>query len=305
MKARNLHKLFIFVLILWSAVISKTKVQAQDSTVSPTVLGVRYFLPENKVPYIEVSTKKKVGKKFEPVTGIHVNVYFNEASASYLLGNIVTGKTGEGRVALPASFKSTWDSLNEFKFLAVADSSAGSESLSTDVTIKKAILVIDTASADGVRTVTAQLKEKKGNEWVAVSGVEIKLGIKRLLSNLSVDDAETYTADSSGMASSEFKRDSIPGDEKGGLVLIAKVEDNDSYGNLVVQIAAPWGKATQAQTNFWHRTLWSTGNRAPIWLLFIAFSIIIGVWGTILYIIRQLIRMRKMGKEFEKGLAIS
>lgn len=303
MKQKSLHKLFIFILILWSTVISKTKVQAQDSTVSPTVLGVRYFLPENKVPYIEVSTKKKVGKKFEPITGIHVNVYFNEASAGNLLGNIVTGKTGEGRVALTASFKSAWDSFNEFKFIAVADSSTGNEALSTDMTIKKAILVIDTASADGVRTVTAQLKEKKGNEWVAVKEIEMKMGIKRLLSNLSVGDAETYTSDSTGLASAEFKRDSIPGDDKGNLVLVAKVDDNDSYGNLVVQMQAPWGKAVKEESNFWHRTLWSTGNRAPIWLLFIALSIIVGVWATLIYLIRQLFKIRKMGKEFEKGLA--
>lgn len=298
MKVNYHHKLIIILFILAGTTISK--IQAQDSAAATTVLSLRYFLPENKVPYIEVNTKKKVGRIFEPVKGIAVNVYFNEASERNLLGKITTASNGIGKVAIPASFKAAWDSLTEVKFLAVSDSAKGQESLSSDVTIKKAILVLDTASADGVRTVTAQLKEKKGNEWVAVKEIEMKVGIKRLGGNLTVGDADTYTSDSTGLASAEYKRDSLAGDEKGNLVLIAKVEDNDTYGNLVVEKSVPWGKAVQADTHFWHRTLWSTGNRAPIWLLFIAFSIIVGVWSTIIYLIRQVIKIKKIGKEYDR-----
>lgn len=276
---------------------------AQDSTASPTLLGIRYFLPENKVPYVEISTRKKVGRKFEPVKGIPVNVYFNEASAANLLGKIVTGPQGVGRVALPASLKESWDSMDEFKFLAVSDSTPGEEPLSGDLTIKKAILVIDTSSADGIRSVTAQLKEKKGNEWVPVKEIEMKLGIKRILGNLTAGEAETYTSDSTGTAIAEFKRDSIPGDDKGNIFLVARVEDNDVYGNLVVEKSVPWGKAVQADTHFWHRTLWSTGDRAPGWLLFLALSIIMGVWGVVIYLVRQLFKIKKMGREYDRKLS--
>lgn len=298
MKVNYHHKLIIILFFLAGTTISK--IQAQDSAAATTILSLRYFLPENKVPYIEVNTKKKVGRIFEPVKGIAVNVYFNEASERNLLGKITTASNGIGKVAIPASFKAAWDSLTEVKFLAVSDSAKGQESLSSDVTIKKAILLLDTASADGVRTVTAQLKEKKGNEWVAVKEIEMKVGIKRLGGNLTVGDADTYTSDSTGLANAEYKRDSLAGDEKGNLVLIAKVEDNDTYGNLVVEKSVPWGKAVQADTHFWHRTLWSTGNRAPIWLLFIAFSIIVGVWSTIIYLIRQVIKIKKIGKEYDR-----
>jgi hypothetical protein len=294
MKANNHHKLFILFLFLLGAAI--TKASAQDSAAAEPILSVRYFLPENKVPYLELNTKKKVGRKFEPITGISVNVYFNEEAEQNLLGKITTGSTGLGRLAFPASFKATWDSLNEFKFVAVSEATKGVESLSSDIAIKKAILVIDTTVEDGARTMTAQLKEKIGEEWVAVKEIEMKLGIKRLLGNLSVGDAETYTSDSTGIASAGFLRDSMPGDKKGNLILVARVEDNDTYGNLVEEKSVPWGKALQAENNFWHRTLWSTGNRAPVWLLFIAISIIAGVWGTIFYLVR--FKIKKMGKEY-------
>jgi hypothetical protein len=301
MKANFHHKIIAILLLLLSTGIFKTN--AQDSVATPTILGLRYFLPENKVPYLEVSTKKKVGRKFEPVNSIPVKVYFGDATENNLLGKIVTGKEGLGRVAIPASFKAAWDSLNEFTFNAESVPAKSEESLTTDLTIKKAKLTIDTStSEEGVRMVTAQLKEKKGNEWIPVKEIEMKLGIKRMLGNLTVGEAETYTSDSSGLASAEFKRDSIPGDLKGNLVLVARVEDNDTYGNHVVEKSVPWGKAVQAESHFWHRTLWSTGNRAPVWLLFIALSIIIGVWGTIFYLVKQLLKIRKMGKELDSTL---
>lgn len=301
MKKNFHHKIFIIFLLVIGITIHKTN--AQDSAeVAPTILSLRYFLPENKIPYIIVNTKKKVGRIFEPVKNITVNVYFNEASENNLLGKIITAGNGEGRVAFPDSFKTTWDSINEFKFVAESVPAKGEELISTDLTVKKAILVIDTLNDGESKTVTAQLKEKTGDEWVAVKEIEMKLGVKRMLENLTVGDAETYTSDSSGTANAVFIRDSLPGDNKGNIILVAKVEENDTYGNLIVEKQVPWGKPVIAESHFWHRTLWSTGNRAPIWLLFIALSIIVGVWGTFIYLIMQLLKMKRMGKEYERNI---
>jgi hypothetical protein len=297
MKKNNHHKLLIILLLL----LAFGKLQAQDSVeLSPTILSLRYFLPENKVPYIIVNTKKKVGRKFEPVKNISVNVFYNEATENNLLGEITTAENGEGRIAFPPSFKNTWDSLIEFKFVAASVPAKGEAVLEADLTIKKAILVVDTLVDAEARTVTAQLKEKVGNEWVAVKEIEMKLGLKRSLGNLTVGDAETFTSDSTGTASAAFIRDSMPGDEKGNLVLVARVEDNDIYGNLVVEKSVPWGVKEKTAEHFWHRTLWSTGNRAPVWLLFLALSIIIGVWGTLFYLVKQLLKIKKMGKAYEQ-----
>jgi hypothetical protein len=297
MKKNNHHKLLIILLLL----LAFGKLQAQDSVeLSPTILSLRYFLPENKVPYIIVNTKKKVGRKFEPVKNISVNVFYYEATENNLLGKITTAENGEGRIAFPPSFKNTWDPVNEFKFVAASVPAKGEAALEADLTIKKAILVVDTLVDAEARTVTAQLKEKVGNEWVAVKEIEMKLGLKRSLGNLTVGDAETFTSDSTGTASAAFIRDSMSGDEKGNLVLVARVEDNDIYGNLVVEKSVPWGVKEKTTEHFWHRTLWSTGNRAPVWLLFLALSIIIGVWGTLFYLVKQLLKIKKMGKAYEQ-----
>ena len=271
-------------------------IQAQDPVVSTTQLSISYFLPANKVPYLEVNTKKKVGRKFEPVKNISVAIYFNEAEPNNLLGKVITDSIGKGRIGLPPSFKNIWDSLNEFKFLAQSEPPSGQEALSADITIKKAILTVDTTSADGTRMVTAELKEKNGNDWVPVKDIDMKLGVKRMDGNLSVGDKDFYTSDSTGVSSAEFKRDSIPGDQKGIITLVAEVDDNDTYGNLMTEKTVDWGKAIVPQKDFFaQRTLWSIRSEAPIWLLFAVWSIVIGIWGTIIYLAFQILKIKKLG----------
>lgn len=296
MKAHRYHKYIIIIVFLFGT--SIYRIMAQDSVVSKTELSISYFLPVSNVPYLQVTSKKKVGRKFEPVKNIPVSIYFNEAEPANLLGKVITDAGGKGRIGIPASFKNTWDSLNEFKFVAQSDSSAGQESLTADITIKKAILTVDTTSEaeDGTRMVTAQLKEKNGNDWVAVKDVDMKLSIKRMLGNLSVGDEETYTSDSTGTSSAEFKKDSIPGDRKGNIILVAEVNDNDTYGNLIAEKTVNWGAAVKPAKNFFEqRTLWSTRFETPIWLLIAAYSIGIGVWCVIIYLIWQIVKIKRLG----------
>ena len=144
--------------------------------------------------------------------------------------------------------------------------------------------------------VTAELKEKNGNDWVPVKDIDMKLAVKRMDGNLSVGDKDFYTSDSTGVSSTEFKRDSIPGDQKGIITLVAEVDDNDTYGNLVTEKTVDWGKAIAPQKDFFaQRTLWSIRSEAPIWLLFAVWSIVIGIWGTIIYLVFQILKIKKLG----------
>ena len=82
---------------------------------------------------------------------------------------------------------------------------------------------------------------------------------------LSAGDEATYTTDSTGEVTAEFKKDSLPGDEKGNIVLAAVVEDNDQYGNLQVEKTVSWGVPFNPDNSFFNqRALWSTRSRTPI-----------------------------------------
>ena len=56
---------------------------AQDSTKNEKKelqLNVSYYQPQNNIPYVLVTTKTKVDRKFIGVKDLKVNVYLNEAS---------------------------------------------------------------------------------------------------------------------------------------------------------------------------------------------------------------------------------
>ena len=101
---------------------------------------------------------------------------------------------------------------------------------------------------------------------------------------------------STGIVSVEFKRDSLPGDIKGNFILAAKVEDNDQFGNLLVEKTVPWGVTLKPDQSFFNqRTLWSTRFRTPLWLMLMAYSIVIAVWGNIIYLVLQIVKIKKLG----------
>ena len=207
-----------------------------------------------------------------------------------------SGKNGKAKSFLPPSLKAAWDANPLHTFIAVAEGKE-EEQPATELEITKAKIQIDTVSEEGARSITVQVMKYENSEWVPANEVEMKVGIQRHGGILSAGDEEIYTTDSSGIATVELKKDSLPGDQNGNIILVAKVEDNDLFGNLLVEKTVPWGVALRSNNSFFdQRTLWTTRFRTPIWLLFMAWSIVIGVWGTIFYLIVQIVRIKKLGK---------
>ena len=272
---------------------------AQDTTNNEKKelqLNVSYYQPSNNIPYLLVTTKTKVERKFIGVKDLKVNVYLNEVSDSNLLQSFQSDVTGEQRIYIPTSFKGVWDAASSFTFIAVAGATKEFDETKGEVQVAKAKIEIDTSSTEETKNVIVNVKTLQKGEWVPANGVELKIAVKRSLGNLPIGDEETYTTDSTGSVSAEFKRDSLLGDNKGNFILIARTEDNENFGNLFAEKNVNWGVVPILDNSFYQRSLWATSSRTPIWLLVLAGSIIAGVWGTIIYLISQMIKIRKMGK---------
>ena len=100
----------------------------------------------------------------------------------------------------------------------------------------------------------------------------------------------------------DFKLDKLPAiDTKNNLVLVVKTEDNEQFGNLVFEKTVPWGLYIKHHSDFNKRSLWGTRDRSPMWLLLMAGSIVAGVWGVLIYLVFQLIKIRKAGKSTDKS----
>lgn len=270
----------------------------QDSVEKTPTLTLKYFSSEQNVPYVLVQSRLKVGRKFEPVNGIAVKIFLDSVGPGTLMTDkAVTNKYGEAIAAIPPVLKNAWEATTKHKFIAEASGNKDFDGTEAEIEISKAKLFIDTSTADGTKTISVAVKQQEKGNWIPVKDVELKIGVQRMESVLKVGEEDTYTTDSSGEVKTEFKRDSLPGDSKGNLVLVANVEDNDNFGNLKAEIIVPWGASTNPINTFNERSLFGTRDKTPVWLLLMAYGIIGIVWGTLVYLVALIFKIRKLGKQ--------
>ena len=258
-------------------------------------IGVNYYVANNKIPSLMALVKTKINGRFQNVGGVALSLFLDKDTASNLIGNVVTNEHGQAYAYIPTSLKKQWGTSVKHTFIAAFRGNNKYDSTSGDLTVGKAKLLIDTASG---RSIVATVMEMKGTAWTPVKGVDVVIALKRMGGDLNINETPTFSTDSTGKASADFKRDSIPGDLKGNIILVAKIVDNDQYGNLSIEKTVPWGaKFVNENNNFNARTLFATRGKAPIWLIFISSAIMIAVWSVLISLVVNLFKIKKLGQE--------
>lgn len=294
MKKMKKNKVIFLLLCFVLAQPGKQAIAQEDSVVAKELITLKYFNDNNSMQYLILENKLKTGKKIEPLTNKTFKLYLDSNATQNLIASVTTDKDGRAKSFIPPSLKEVWEATAQHKFIAVANGKE--DEIAAELEITKAKINIDTSSEESTRSITVQVMKYENAEWLPAGEVELKVGIQRLGGVLSAGDEETYTTDSTGTVTVELTKDSLPGDKNGNIILIAKAEDNDQYGNLQAEKTVPWGASLNTDNNFFdQRKLWSTNFKTPLWLLFMACSIIIGVWGTIVYLILQIIKIKRLG----------
>jgi hypothetical protein len=286
MKKHNLLLAIFFSLGSFAA-------SAQDTGKKDLTINVAYYNNNNQTQYITATAKTKVEGRFENLPGIPLKFYIESVADENLIGTAITNHAGIAQLFLPPAAQSAWAKSAAQSFIAVADESRQYNASEGDVAITKAKLKIDTAED---KSITVTLLKLDDAVWTPVAGVDVKVGVQRFGGDLNVSsETETYTTDSLGVATAAFQRDSLAGDAQGNLILIAKIEDDDNFGNLNVLQTVPWGKPSVYASTFDHRTLFARRGQSPLWLEFMAYGIIAAVWGVLIYLIFQVIKIKKLG----------
>jgi hypothetical protein len=128
-----------------------------------------------------------------------------------------------------------------------------------------------------------------------VRDVSVKLFVQRMFSELPV--GKSISTNEGGIAAFIFPKD-IPADRNGKLVVIAKITDDENYGNAETKAEINWGTqrpASNAEDS--ERTLWASRGLAPVFLIIASNLIILSVWGTLIYVVVQAFRIKKIGKK--------
>lgn len=88
----------------------------------------------------------------------------------------------------------------------------------------------------------------------------------------------------------------MPADTLGNLYLIARLSDQEAFGQIESKITLQTNKANTAPSLRAERAMWNTMAMAPLWLLFTYAIGVLAAWGTIFYILLQLKKIFFLGK---------
>ncbi|MCX6283779.1 MAG: cytochrome c [Bacteroidetes bacterium] len=135
------------------------------------------------------------------------------------------------------------------------------------------------------------------NGPVSAKGAEIIVFVQRYFGNMQLADPKPTSE--SGYAGFDWPQD-FPGDKTGKVILGARV--NDPTGSMqeaivrdTLTIGLPTNKPSLTDT----RAMWSTREKAPVWMILTYVLAVIIVWYFIFYIILSVLDIRKI-KQIKK-----
>jgi hypothetical protein len=220
-----------------------------------------------------------------PLPGMEI-AFFSGSEQKNLLAKVVTDNKGLAKLILGNEIKLNVSSDGKRAFSSAFTGNDTIESGTSDVNVKDMRLDLTLSIADTVKTVMVKAVTFEGGSEKPVSGEVVKVYVPRMFSLLPIGE---LTLDDSGTASIEFPSD-LPGDKEGNLVIIAKIEENATFGNIEKKETVKWGLPTDYSVPVTHRALWT--KIAPKWMIYSLSVLLAGVWGHYLFAIISLIRIK-------------
>ena len=263
---------------------AKTEVE-EATTYAPLITFVSVQKNDNSVD-LKTSVKAKIGGTLTSLSGLKMEFTIGADSAAKKLGEAITDNNGVAIFNCKPD-QLTTDAEGKLNFKA---SFAGKDSLEAAeevVTVKRARLEITPIKEDSLLTVKVKLVDLSTGAETPVSETDLGVFVNRMFSALKLGEGKT---DETGEALIEIPGN-LPGDTKGNITLLAKLEENEVYGNLEAAVIQQWGVPVSDELKKLPRALWSP--YPPVWML-ITFVILMSVvWGHYIVIIVQLFRLRK------------
>ncbi len=284
---------WVFGLTLVLSIASFNAFAQQSGKKAKARIGLQYFnLGEQE--QLVATVKSKIEGKYQRISNIKVNFYRELMAEENLLGSTLTNDQGNAILVLHQN--ALTDSSLLTTYIASIENNDRFRDKEDEIYIKKALMQLELEEEDSVKwaRIFVGSPDEETGEVLPASDVEIRVLIKRLLGTLPISEDLEYT-DEEGYVHIEFPSD-FPGDKDGNLNLIAQVNEHEEFGNLEIRKTIAWGTPVSFDPIHETRELWSARANAPLSLILIVNSILIGVWGILIYIIFQFSKIYKLGK---------
>lgn len=281
-------------LFLFSAIPVWSQTEAVADEKPDPIIYFKYFERNNTIRSLEATIKTKVERTFYLSEGVTVTFYKTEVSPEHVIGTSKTNIKGLAVCNIPDRSEDEDLSVPVDYFVVIENDSLVNDGEET-ISVQESNFEMALEEEDSVRYVRMQLMALDENgEEVPVPDAEIQVFVKRLFGQLPIMEGTELT-DEEGFLEVEFPA-GIPGDTLGNLIVVAKILEHETFGNLEFVKEMQWGLPKVHDPVKVSRELWASRSNTPIYLLVIINTMIIGIWGIIFYIIYQVFKIRRIGK---------
>jgi Ni/Fe-hydrogenase subunit HybB-like protein len=267
------------------------RVLADEPAGVKTSLHLEFFNREG-AKSLSATLKGQAEGKFFPLGDLKVNFYYTSGKEKKALGTVATSGKGKAVLDIPEEITSSGGEKGVYAYSASFEGNDKYRSSSGSLEIKNVSMELSFFQKEGEKEMSCKASEAgPDGKPVPLSDVKIEFYVPRTFSLLKV--GEGTMAD--GVANVEFPV-TLPGDSAGNLTIVAKIEDNDSYGNVEATGMINWGKPLPPM-KIAKRGLGDTD--APLWMVYTLIILLSVVWFHYMYIIFTVFRIRWLGKYAE------
>jgi hypothetical protein len=246
---------------------------------------------------VKVIIKHKDKEKKEMIYGKNMEVllYINEIAPENLIGKNKTNFKGVTFIEMNDLFYKIADTATSYDFIVQLPENDTYKEKQKSVTIEDVKLEMEVYEEDSIRYVKAHLQKNMDTSYVPLADVKISFGLKCTFSNLPFGGDYTSTGED-GYVTVQFPNDYV-GDEEGNVGIVVSLIDHETFGNVEKTETVDWAIPLVIDNSDLKQKLWSSQANAPIALVTTIVILILGIWGTLFYLMYDLLRIRKMGKK--------
>ena len=283
----NIGSIYLKLLGVLILILSFQNVAGQEVEKSKMRLNAQYVKIMDGDSYIDIKASAKVEGKNISVSGIDISVYNELEDEQIDLGKVITNHNGKGKFILKEFNALKPDSVGVYTIGFSFDSNDLYKRASNSISFKDVKLIAEIILKDSIQYMKAQLKDLAENP---IPELPLKIQVQRLINPYLLGEEFNMTDENGTILVPITEK--LPGVD-GKLIFEVVLHENDDFGTVKALVESSTGIPIVDESTFEQRTMWSTRDKTPIFLLIFPNILIIGTWALILYLIMNLIRIFK------------
>jgi hypothetical protein len=260
---------------------------AQNTKKNSVRIKAYYIKTMNQEANFNIKASSKVENQNIDVANIELTILNELNDEEVILGSTTTNMNGEGKFVVKDFNLIKPDSSGLYNITVSFKGNDSYKRASKSLTYRDASIEAKIITVDSINYITATLKDTAKDSLL--SGKLLNVQVQRLFRPLKIGEEYNIT-DEAGTILVSIE-EGIPGVD-GKLTMEVVLKDSDDYGTVKALVNAPVGIPIVEESTFDERTMWSPRNKTPLFLLIVPNLIILGIWGIIIYLILNLIKLK-------------